>query len=76
MVVRQADFGWPRVLEGQKWNLVANPLISGGDPGAVKTRDGGLLVVITGESRLRPGGLRRGGAENNVLPTPPRRGPG
>lgn len=62
--------------EGQKWNLVANPLISGGDPGAVKTRDGGLLVVITGESRLRPGGLRRGGTENNVLPTPPRRGPG
>jgi len=39
--------------DGQSWKLLANPPIGGGDPGAVQTRDGGLLVVITGESRLR-----------------------
>ncbi|HEY6167191.1 MAG TPA: exo-alpha-sialidase, partial [Verrucomicrobiae bacterium] len=42
--------------DGQKWKLVANPPIGGGDPGAVHTRDGGLLVVITGESRPRASG--------------------
>ncbi|MBI5396174.1 MAG: hypothetical protein HZA91_12835 [Verrucomicrobia bacterium] len=35
--------------DGQNWKLTANPPVGGGDPGAVKTRDGGLLVVITGE---------------------------
>ncbi|MSU62755.1 MAG: hypothetical protein EXS31_10225 [Pedosphaera sp.] len=44
--------------DGKSWKLVANPPIGGGDPGAVKTRDGGLLVVITGESRLRSSGRR------------------
>ncbi len=34
--------------DGQTWKQVANPPIGGGDPGAVKTQDGGLLVVITG----------------------------
>ena len=36
--------------DGTNWKLVANPPIGGGDPGAVQTLDGGLLVVITGES--------------------------
>lgn len=36
--------------DGQTWKLVPAPAIGGGDPGAVKTKDGGLIVVITGES--------------------------
>jgi hypothetical protein len=45
--------------DGTSWKLVANPSISGGDPGAVKTRDGGLLVGITGEAvrRVAPGNV-------------------
>ncbi len=35
--------------DGQNWEPVASPPIRGADPGAVTTRDGGLLVVITGE---------------------------
>jgi len=35
--------------DGQNWKLVASPPIRGGDPGAVTTRDGGLLVVITSQ---------------------------
>lgn len=34
--------------DGTSWKLVANPPIAGADPGAVKTKDGGLLVVATG----------------------------
>lgn len=37
--------------DGQEWKLIENPSIGGGDPGAVTTREGGLLVVITGSSR-------------------------
>jgi hypothetical protein len=39
--------------DGSVWQLVDAPAVSGGDPGAVRTRDGGFLVVITGESRTR-----------------------
>ncbi len=39
--------------DGATWKLSNAPQIRGGDPGAVATRDGGLLVVITGESRGR-----------------------
>ena len=53
--------------DGMSWKLVANPPLSGGDPGAVKTRDGGLLVVITGEA------VRRATPENS---TPARSGDG
>lgn len=38
---------------GPSRDLIAAPEISGGDPGAAPTRDGGLLVVITGEPRQR-----------------------
>ncbi len=37
--------------DGQTWKLALAPAIMGGDPGAVATRDGGLIVVITGEPR-------------------------
>lgn len=37
--------------DGASWDLMDAPEIAGGDPGGVRTRDGGLLVVITGESR-------------------------
>ena len=37
--------------DGQSWRLASSPAISGGDPGAVATRDGGLVVVITGGPR-------------------------
>jgi hypothetical protein len=50
--------------DGATWTAANAPAIRGGDPGAVATRDGGLIVVITGEPR--PG-----------TPRPPRReGPG
>ncbi len=62
--LNNADGGRPRGAfwmatseEGKNWKLVANPSIGGGDPGAVKTHDGGLLVVITGESRRGPRGM-------------------
>jgi hypothetical protein len=44
--------------DGQNWELVANPPVGGGDPGAVKTREGGLLVVITGEPVRGPNARR------------------
>lgn len=37
--------------DGVSWTPVSAPAIRGGDPGAVATRDGGLVVVITGEPR-------------------------
>jgi len=39
--------------DGQSWKLAASPPISGGDPGAVTTLDGGLIVVITSETVRR-----------------------
>lgn len=39
--------------DGREWTQIANPPIGGGDPGALATLEGGLLVVITGESRNR-----------------------
>jgi hypothetical protein len=39
--------------DGATWKLTDAPQIRGGDPGAVATRDGGLMVVITGEPRRR-----------------------
>jgi hypothetical protein len=44
--------------DGQNWKLVANPPIGGGDPGAVRDKDGGLVVVITGESVRGPNAHR------------------
>jgi hypothetical protein len=37
--------------DGAAWKLGADLGIRGGDPGAVTTKDGALIVVITGESR-------------------------
>jgi hypothetical protein len=37
--------------DGVKWTASRAPEIRGGDPGAVATRDGGLLVLITTEPR-------------------------
>lgn len=48
-------------VDGQNWQLVNSPVVSGGDPGAVGTREGGLVIVITGEPRpgTPGGGMRR-----------------
>jgi hypothetical protein len=55
--------------DGQNWKLADNPPISGGDPGAVTTRDGGLLVVITGPPVRGPmAGQGSGGAGNPPAP--------
>jgi hypothetical protein len=35
--------------DGQAWKLASAPPVNGGDPGVVRTKDGGWLVVITGE---------------------------
>lgn len=40
--------------DGATWKITPAPAIRGGDPGAVTTKDGGLIVVITGEARGRP----------------------
>ncbi len=44
--------------DGQDWKIIANPPIGGGDPGAVRTKDGGLVVVITGETVRGPNARR------------------
>lgn len=54
--------------EGTSWDPIPAPEISGGDPGAVPTRDGGLLVVITGESRRRAGAPEAPGAPMGAGP--------
>lgn len=45
--------------DGAVWTRVPAPPIRGGDPGAISTRDGGLIAVITGEPRRSPPGERR-----------------
>jgi hypothetical protein len=37
--------------DGQTWRLLESPAIPGADPGAVKTSDGGWIVVATGPPR-------------------------
>lgn len=37
--------------DGENWQLIKSPLIMGGDPGAVQAKDGGLIVLGTGEPR-------------------------
>jgi hypothetical protein len=54
----RAGFWMATSADGRVWKQIANPSIAGGDPGVVKTKDGGLLVVITGESRVRSSGGR------------------
>lgn len=58
--------------DGQDWQLVNSPLVFGGDPGAVTTREGGLVIVITGEPR--PG--TPGGGMRRPPPNPDYRGKG
>jgi len=38
-------------VDGKSWRLLESPLISGADPGAVFSREGGLVVVVTGPPR-------------------------
>jgi hypothetical protein len=45
--------------DGNSWQSASGPVVSGGDPGAVTTRDGGLVIVITGEPRPGTPGSRR-----------------
>ncbi len=39
--------------DGREWRMESSPVVRGGDPGAVATRGGGLLLVITGPPRRR-----------------------
>jgi hypothetical protein len=57
--------------DGKSWNLVSNPAVGGADPGAVRTREGGWLIVVTGPPAR--GGARRegGGARPNGADVPP-----
>ncbi|MEQ1853185.1 MAG: hypothetical protein ABMA01_16525, partial [Chthoniobacteraceae bacterium] len=67
--------------DGVNWKLVANPPVAGADPGAVRTKDGGLLVVATGPSVRRatpnradaPAGGARAEQEFQPPSTPVRR---
>jgi hypothetical protein len=43
---------WMAVSEdGRNWKLIDSPVLKGADPGAVRTRDGGLIVIVTGPPR-------------------------
>ena len=37
--------------DGLNWKLIDSPALKGADPGAVRTQDGGLLVIATGPPR-------------------------
>ena len=37
--------------DGLNWKLIDSPVLKGADPGAVRTRDGGLIVIGTGPPR-------------------------
>lgn len=48
--------------DGQSWELAKSPQLRGADPGVVRLRDGGLLVVATGPPRSgTPSANRRRG---------------
>lgn len=56
-------FGILTSEDGATWQAENAPEIRGGDPGAVTTRDGGLIVVITGPPRAgTPSDRQRGPA--------------
>lgn len=66
--------------DGASWQPSNGPGIGGGDPGAVRTRDGGLLILITGETvrnttppRMNP---MQGGAQTEPGGPPDRPGEG
>jgi hypothetical protein len=48
--------------DGQSWRLGSAPPIPGADPGAVATRDGGWIVVVTGPPRSNTASATRGNA--------------
>ncbi|HCN28606.1 MAG TPA: hypothetical protein DIT64_07540 [Verrucomicrobiales bacterium] len=60
----RADGGSPRggifmavSSDGQEWRLIESPGVSGADPGAAATPDGGWIIAVTGppvEGRSRP----------------------
>lgn len=52
---RRGSVWMARTRDGASWDLIDAPEIFGGDPGAIRMRDGALLVLITGESRRRDG---------------------
>jgi hypothetical protein len=37
--------------DAQEWKVLESPILKGADPGVVRTRDGGLIVVGTGPPR-------------------------
>ena len=51
--VRRGGMWFAASVDGNSWQLTDGPAVNGADPGAVRTRDGGWLVVATGESRMR-----------------------
>lgn len=38
-------------VDGKTWQAVGSPAVGGADPGAVSAKDGGLIIVTTGEPR-------------------------
>ncbi len=38
-------------VDGKTWQAVPSPAVGGADPGAVTAKDGGLIIVTTGEPR-------------------------
>jgi hypothetical protein len=37
--------------DGHEWKIIESPILKGADPGAVRTEDGGLIVIGTGPPR-------------------------
>ena len=45
--------------DGKTWKPLDGPVLRGADPGAVKSKDGGWIVVVTGEPREGTASARR-----------------
>lgn len=45
--------------DGRTWKPLESPVVRGADPGAVKTRDGGWILIVTGEPREGTASARR-----------------
>lgn len=60
--------------DGQRWKLTPNPAVGGADPGAVQTRDGGWIFVVTGPPVRRAAGPGGGPPAGFFGGPPPREG--
>jgi len=56
---RQGGIWMAESSEGRSWKPLEGPVLRGADPAAVKTRDGGWILIVTGEPREGTASARR-----------------